>query len=169
MGKKSIKENKNIYQECRECKDWSREKACEELGCISQSNLVKIENSTRTPEPEEVLAMARAYGNHSLCNYYCSNECPIGQINVPEIKSKEISQITLQMLSTLNSLNKEKDRLIDILCDGEISVDEVDDFIRIKEHFDEMTSSIEAFKLWLNETIDSGKIDKAILVDKLNK
>ena len=73
------------------------------------------------------------------------------------------------MLSTLNSLNKEKDRLIDILCDGEISADEVDDFIRIKEHFDEMTSSIEAFKLWLNETIDSGKIDKAILVDKLNK
>ncbi len=169
MGKKSIKENKNIYQECREAKEWSRERACEELGCISQSNLVKIENGTRTPQPEEVLAMAGAYENHSLCNYYCSNECPIGQKYVPEVKSKEISQITLQMLSTLNSLSREKDRLIDILCDGEISSDEVDDFVRIKEHFDEMSMSIEAFKLWLNDTLATGKIDKEVLLAKLNK
>ena len=160
MGKRSVKENKNIYQECREAKEWSREKACEELGCISQSNLVKIENGTRTPQPDEVLAMAQTYENHSLCNYYCSNECPIGQKYVPEVKSKEISQITLQMLSTLNSLNREKDRLVDILCDGEISSDEMEDFVRIKEHFDEMSVSIEAFKLWLNDTIDGGKITK---------
>ena len=169
MGKRSVKENKNIYQECREAKEWSREKACEELGCISQSNLVKIENGTRMPNPDEVLTMANVYESHSLCNYYCSNECPIGQKYVPEVKAKEISQITLQMLSTLNSLTKEKDRLVDILCDGEISHDEIDDFIRIKEHFDEMSMSIEAFKLWLNDTIVTGKIDKDLLKAKIGK
>lgn len=169
MGKRSVKENKNIYQECREAKEWSREKACEELGCISQSNLVKIENGTRMPNPDEVLTMANVYESHSLCNYYCSNECPIGQKYVPEVKAKEISQITLQMLSTLNSLTKEKDRLVDILCDGEISYDEIDDFIRIKEHFDEMSMSIEAFKLWLNDTIVTGKIDKDLLKAKIGK
>jgi hypothetical protein len=52
---------------------------------------------------------------------YCSHECPIGQEYVPEVKVKELSQIVLQMLATMNSLEKAKDRFIEITADGEIS------------------------------------------------
>ena len=34
MGRKSTKENKNIYQETRDALDWSREKAADEIAKI---------------------------------------------------------------------------------------------------------------------------------------
>jgi len=48
---------------------------------------------------------------HNLCNYYCANQCPIGQQYVPEIKTKDLSQIVLEMLASLNSMNKQKERM----------------------------------------------------------
>ena len=47
---------------------------------------------------------------------------------IPEVKLKELSQITLEMLANLNSMEQEKNRLIEITVDGEISSDEKDDF-----------------------------------------
>ena len=81
-----------------------------------------------------------AYKNPSLCNYYCSHECPIGIKYVPEIKVKDLSQITLEMLATLNRLTKEKERLIEITVDGELSEDEIRDFHKIKMDLEKMAS-----------------------------
>lgn len=71
--------------------------------------------------------------------------------------------ITLEMLSTLNSLSKEKDRMIDIAADGKITEDEVTDFLRIKSNLDNMSLAIESLKLWVQNTIASGDIDKDLL------
>ena len=57
--------------------------------------------------------MAAKYRRPSLCNYYCSNQCPIGQAYVPEIEMKELSAIVLEMLASLNCVNREKERLIE--------------------------------------------------------
>ena len=76
--------------------------------------------------------MADCYKNPSLCNYYCSHECPIGQECVPEVQMKDLSQITLEMLASLNTLNRDKDRLIEITVDGQISADELNDFHKIQ-------------------------------------
>ena len=108
MGRKSTKENKTIYQTSREEMNYSRETAAEKLAFISSDRIEKIESEKTLPHPEEVLAMADCYKNPSLCNYFCSHECPIGIEYVPEVKSKELSQITLEMLATLNKLVCEK-------------------------------------------------------------
>ena len=162
MGRKSIKENKNIYQLSREKLELSREAAAEKLGFISDDRIEKIENEKSPAHPDEVLAMADAYKNPSLCNYYCSHECPIGIKYVPEIKSKDLSQITLEMLATLNRLTKEKDRLIEITVDGELSEDELSDFHKIKQDLEKMAMAIDSLKLWLDNTIASGKIDSEL-------
>ena len=133
MGRKSTKENKNIYQTSREELELTRDAAAELLGFMSADRIEKIENEKSAPHPDEILAMADCYKNPSLCNYYCSHECPIGQKHVPEVKSKDLSQITLEMLATLNTLSKEKDRLVEITVDGEISEDEVSDFLKIQK------------------------------------
>ena len=117
MGRKSTKENKNIYQISRENMGYTREGASEKLGFISADRIEKIENEKSIPHPDEVLAMADSYKNPSLCNYFCSHECPIGKKYVPEIKVKNLSQITLEMLAALNKLEKEKNRLIEITVD----------------------------------------------------
>ena len=141
--------NKNIYRESREAAGFTREAASERLVFISEDRLERIENEKSAPHPDEILAMAEQYRNPKLCNYYCSKECPIGKDTVPEIAVKDFSQLTLEMLSTINALSAQKDLLIDIAADGCISKEEIKSFMSIKENLDKMVLSIESLKLWL--------------------
>lgn len=158
MGRKSIKENKNIYQLSREEANLTRESASEKLVFVSADRIEKIEYEKSLPHPEEILAMAECYKNPALCNYFCSHECPIGQQHVPEIKMKELSQITLEMLASLNVLEREKNRLIEITVDGEISEDEIQDFKKIQQQLAKISMAIDSLQLWVQKSIAEGKI-----------
>lgn len=163
MGRKSTKADKNIYQISRENAGFTREAAAERLGYISADRIEKIESEKSMPRPEEILAMADCYKNPSLCNHFCSNECPIGQVHIPEIKVKDLSQITLEVLATLSVLQQEKDRLIGITVDGEITEDEAQEFLTIQDNLEKMSNAIGSLKLWVSHTIAEGKMDGAIL------
>ncbi|MBQ2980879.1 MAG: helix-turn-helix transcriptional regulator [Lachnospiraceae bacterium] len=158
MGRKSTKENKNIYQLSREDVALTRDAAAEALGFISADRIEKIENEKTMPHPDEILAMADCYKKPTLCNYYCSHECPIGQKHIPEIKVKDLSQITLEVLATLNSLDKEKNRFIEITVDGIISADEIKDFQRINSHLSEISETVSSLKLWIEQAMIDNKI-----------
>lgn len=158
MGRGSTKENKNIYQQSRENASLTREAAAEKLEFISASKIEKIEYEKTLPHPEEVLAMAKCYKDPSLCNYYCSHECPIGQEYVPEVSFKELSQITLEMLASLNALEKEKNRLIEITVDGVISEDELNDFKKIQNQLSQISLAIDSLQLWVDKALIDGKI-----------
>jgi hypothetical protein len=158
MGRRSTKENKNIYQQSRENASLTRDAAAEQMDFISASKIEKIEYEKTLPHPEEVLAMAQCYKDPSLCNYYCSHECPIGQAFVPEVKFKELSQITLEMLASLNALEKEKNRLIEITVDGMISNDELSDFQKIQNQLSQISLAIDSLQLWVDKAIIDGKI-----------
>lgn len=149
MGRKSTKENKNIYQTSREDLGYSRNEAAERLQFVSADRIERIENEKSLPHPEEVLAMAECYGKPGLCNYFCSHDCPIGREYVPEVKAKELSQITLEMLAALNTLTREKDRLIEITVDGRISEDERSDFAAIQKQLEKMSQTIDSLNLWV--------------------
>lgn len=160
MGRKSTRENKNVYQLSREAAELTREGAAELLVFMSADRIEKIESEKSYPHPDEILAMADCYKNPSLCNYYCSHECPIGQEYVPEVKFKELSQITLEMLASLNSLEKEKHRLIEITVDGVISDDEKKDFEKIQEQLAQISMAINSLQLWVQKAIVDGKISQ---------
>ena len=159
MGRKSTKENKNIYQISREEAGLTREAAAEALKFISSDRIEKIENEKTLPHPDEILAMTDCYKEPSLCNYYCSHECPIGQEYVPEVKLKDLSQITLEMLASLNSLEKEKNRLIEITVDGVISEDEKEDFERIQNQLAQIALAVDSLQLWVQKAVIDGKIN----------
>lgn len=160
MGRRSTKEDKNIYHISREKAGFSRERASAELEFISADRLYRIENEDCTPQPEEVQRMATCYDNPSLCNYYCSHECPIGQECVPEVTLKDLSQITLEMLASLNAMDKEKNRLIEITVDGAISEDEKEDFERIQARLEQISIAADALRLWVQHAVTDGKIAK---------
>ena len=88
MGRRSTKENKNIYQRSREARELSREAASEALVHVSPERIEKIESGKSAPHPDEVLGMERAYRNPELSNYYCTHECPIGMKYEPEASLK---------------------------------------------------------------------------------
>lgn len=160
MGRKSVKENKNMYQTSRENADLTRDGAAELLEYVSADRIEKIENERSLPHPEEILAMSKAYKAPDLCNYYCSHECPIGQEFVPEVKIKDLSQITLEMLASLNALEQEKNRLIEITVDGAITEDEIEDFNNIQTQLSQISMAIDSLQLWVQKAIADGKIDQ---------
>ena len=162
MVRRSTRENKNIYQTTRENLALTREEASELLITVSPERIEKIENERTLPHPDEVLVMAEKYRQPSLCNYYCANQCPIGQQYVPEVKIKDLSQIVLEMLASLNSMQKKKDRLIEITVDGEISGDELEDFIYIQEELERISIAVETLQLWSEQMLATGKIDPAL-------
>ena len=159
MGRASTKENKNKYQLAREELGLSREKASDLLEVIPPERIEKIENERSLPHPDEVLVMSQKYKKPSLCNYYCSNECPIGKEYVPEVQIKELSAIVIEMLASLNSVNKTKDRLIEIAADGVISDYEIDDFIHIQEELERISVTVETLQLWAEKMLANGIID----------
>ena len=159
MARVSTKENKNIYQKIRESLQLTRESASELLESITPERIEKIENERSLAHPDEVLVMAEKYKNPSLCNYYCANECPIGQQYVPEVKIKDLSQIVLEMLASLNSMHKQKERLIEITVDGKITGDEIEDFISIQEELERISIAVETLQLWSEQMLATGVID----------
>ena len=159
MGRGSTKENKNRYQLAREELGLSREKAGDLLEVIPPERIEKIENERSFPHPDEVLIMSQKYKKPTLCNYYCSNECPIGREYVPEVQVKELSAIVIEMLASLNSVNRKKDRLIEIAADGAISNDEIDDFIHIQKELERISVTVETLQLWAEKMLANGIID----------
>ena len=159
MARVSTKENKNIYHKTRESLNLTREAASELMETISPERIEKIENERSLPHPDEVLLMADKYKQPSLCNYYCANQCPIGQQYVPEIKIKDLSQIVLEMLASLNSMNKQRERLNEITVDGKITGDELEDFIYIQEELERISIAVETLQLWSERMLATGVID----------
>lgn len=158
MGRKSTKENKNIYQQCRENAELTRDRAGELLDFMSSDRIERIESEKSLPQPDEVMAMADCYRTPELCNYYCSHECPIGKKYVPEVQIKELSQIVLETVATLNSLDKEKNRLIEIAVDGKINDDELEDFKRISSNLNKVSMAVDSLHLWVERTIARGEL-----------
>ena len=85
---------------------------------ITAERVIKIENGTARVQPEDVVCMAECYKAPELRNYYCTHECAIGRDTVPEIDMKSFSQIAIETLNSLNKMNKQKDRLSEIVKDG---------------------------------------------------
>ena len=82
---------------------------------------------------------------------------------------KELSSIVLEMLASLNSVHKQKDRLIEIAADGKISADEIDDFIAIQEELERISITVETLQLWSERMLANGIIDPEQYYAKKNK
>ena len=160
MGRRSTKENKSIWQVTREDLELTREKAGELIPGFSPERSEKIENGRTQIQPEDAILLAEYYKAPALCNYYCVNECPIGQVSAPRVESKELGQITVETLNALNKLSRSKDRLLEIAEDGEVQPDEIPDFVEIKATLDKIALSVSNLQLWVNEQIAAGKLKK---------
>ncbi len=152
----------NIYRKCRDDAGLTRDRASELLEWISADRIDRIERGT-APHPDEVLQMARCYKRPDLCNYYCTHECRIGQELMPEVQVKDLANIVLEMLNTLNTLDKEKNRLIEIAADGSITEDEYQDFAVIQRQLESISMSVDSLKLWIRKTIMDGKMQENAL------
>lgn len=103
--------------------------------------------------------MAQKYKSPELCNYYCSNQCPIGQQYEPEVKIQDLCQIVLKMVDSLNTVQDNQRRLISITADGIVDDSEIDDFVSIQEELEKISITVEALQLWTEQMVANGAID----------
>ena len=155
MGRKSTKTNKSRYQITRENANMTRANVADITdNVISESKLEKIENGTQRVDPYDVVKLAEIYNNPELCNYYCTNECAIGAKFVPKVDNiHDLPRTTLQILSSLNQLQRDKETIIDIVSDGVVTEDEKGAFDEFRSHLDEMSLAIETLKLWVEKEL----------------
>jgi transcriptional regulator with XRE-family HTH domain len=149
MGKKSVKENKNVYQLGREAAGLSREAAGERMVFVSPDRIERIESGRSAPHPDEVLSMERCYRAPELSNYYCTHECPIGMKYEPEASLKELPHATVELLAALVALEGEKDRLIAIAADAAVTEDEKAAFGEIREKLTRLETAIRTMRIWI--------------------
>lgn len=158
-----------IYKKIRKNHDLTRDEVCDKAllmnNPIQPERLERIENGKFPITPDEVLLLADIYGEPTLCNHYCSKECPIGEKYVPEVKVKDLAQIVLEMLSSLNSMKKSQERLIEITADGMIDDDEIKDFVFIQKELERISITVETLQLWVEQML----ADKKINLEKYNQ
>lgn len=169
MGKQSIRENKNIYQLCREECGLTREKASEGMIGMSTSRIEKIEYELQEPTPYDVIQMADCYKRPDLCNYFCSHKCVIGDRYVPEIEISELSNIILETIASLNEINPLTSRLIQIARDGKITDDEIKDFAYISKKLDDVSLAIDSLNLWVDKTASQHELNIQLLNEEKEK
>lgn len=161
MGKSSTKDNKTVYQAARENLGLSREKASELTG-IEPSKLERIENEKISKiDPYDIVAMAESYKEPKICNHYCVNECPIGMKYVPEVKIESLKDITVEMLASLEALDTQKTRFLQIARDGQVDDTELNDFVQIQKELEQISMAVEALQIWSEKMLAEGKIDVA--------
>jgi len=73
---------------------------------------------------------------------------------------KSFSQIAIETLNSLNKMNRLKDRLLEIVEDGQVRPDESDDFLIIKSTLDKIAASVDSLQLWVDKQIADGKLDR---------
>lgn len=169
MGRKSIKENKNVYQEARDELGWSRKKAADEIlnvengkyGYVDEYKLVKIEEESIKIQPEDIVALSKAYNKPELRNYYCCHQCDIGAIDAPEVIYKDnVHEILVNMAISLESVNTKKTRLMEILADGKVDDAEIADLNKILEELEKISMTVEAIQLWCEKVKRLGNKNK---------
>lgn len=169
MGRKSIKENKNVYQEARDELEWSRKKAADEIlkiengkyGYVDEYKLVKIEEESIKIQPEDIVALSKVYNKPELRNYYCCHQCDIGAIDAPEVIYKDnVHEILVNMAISLESVNTKKTRLMEILADGKVDDAEIADLNKILEELEKISMTVEAIQLWCEKVKRLGNENK---------
>lgn len=160
MGKRSVKENKNIYQQSREAAGLSREAAESIMTFVSADRIERIESGRSAPHPDEVMQMEQGDKNPELSNYYCTHECPIGMKYVEQAELKELPQLTVELLSALHAMEEERDRLIDISVDGRVNSTERKQFNVILNKLTVLDRTIRGMRIWIEDAINTGKLDQ---------
>lgn len=156
MGRPSTNPDKLPFQIAREKLGLSREQAVKDIDGMSCDRLEGIENRRIMATPDDILLLAKRYNDPSLCNAYCSAQCRIGELYVPEVRVGELPSIVLGMIATLNNVGAMKDRLIAIAADGVIDENEREDFKAIQNQLEELSIAVEALQLWVEKTLGKG-------------
>lgn len=119
---------------------------------IQREKLLQIEQADpdkimTVPTPDEVLLMVEKYDAPELCNYYCTQQCPIG-IGGRLLNYNSLGEISASLMSALYFLDGVKDSIHTILADNLVSEEEKQEFLKSLNILKSIAYSAECLELW---------------------
>lgn len=121
--------------------------SAQDLVYIERTKLLGIESGDKTPSPDDVVSMSKVYHAPELCNYYCTNQCPIGK-DKPTLIYKDLNEIAVRLMSALHFLNNANDTIYRILEDGRIDDYEEEDFRKVIATLKKLSYCADSLELW---------------------
>lgn len=161
-----IENNISIGEYLKKCRteetEYTREQVAVQTS-ISSSRLEKIERGKLAVNAQDIVELAEVYKLPSLCNYYCNSECPIGTApdsGISRAADRELPQIVLSLLNSINRLESQKERMVEITVDGKIEDNELRDYLRLEKSLQEISDVAASLSLWVRKQILEGIIDE---------
>lgn len=134
------KEFTRLIVKARKERRLSQSDACELLGISDASTLSKIENGIKIPSEEVVERMITIYDDPFI-GYMYLRECnPIGRLLLPDIITSELDNLTLRFQKEYNDILKVQTDMIEIACDNEVSIHEIERWSQIQKELAELAS-----------------------------
>ena len=127
MARAATKAKENIFYKARISNNiTSRIMASEELN-FNRKRVEEIELDKVEPYADEILIMAEAYDAPYLVEHYCNHICKIGQkFGCKYVEHKgDVYKATVMFIKSLKEAEQAKEKILEILADGEITQDEV--------------------------------------------
>ena len=144
---------KNIYL-LRKQKGLTQEQLAEIVGVTYQA-VSKWENEKSFPELSIIPLLASTFGCSIDTLFSYQNDFFIGNFK----------EITIEMLASLNFLEGQKKRILEIARDGFVDENELEDFVFIQKELERISMVAEALQIWSEKMIANGKIN----VEKYNQ
>lgn len=128
------------------------ESAALELHDMSRERLYMIEQEDPNkrqadPSPFDVVEMSKAYSAPELCDYYCTQICPIG-MGRTQLMYGSLGEISAKLMSALHFLENANDEIHRILADSKVTADEKAEFRNIIQTLRDISYSADSLELW---------------------
>lgn len=144
-----------MYRDAREAAGLSREEAAFRL-FVGSRTLAYYEAGERTPGPDVVMEMARAYNRPDLTVRYCRMSCPIGQAYSYEVLNNidmSLPAVLLKLICELKEAMKAAGDLMEMTVNkkqrDDFTEEEWKHFLAAVHEFIDVEHNIEILKLTL--------------------
>ena len=124
---------------------------------ISEDRLSRIESDLSVARPDEIVLMAELYHEPSLKNWYCRKCCPLGK-DRPEVKDESIDRITIRLLASMENIERQRTRLLDMVKDGLISEDERPVLKDILDGLNDLAIGNLSLRNWIEKNMKDGEV-----------
>jgi hypothetical protein len=127
----------------------------EELTGIDARRLMRIENGTSMPNPDEVLILSEIYCQAGLKNYYCRNLCPLGR-DVPKVTESNLDRIVIRSLNAFKQITETSEKLLSITRDGVIHNADMGKLEEVLDVLDEISNMTASLRNWVEQNKKGG-------------
>ena len=152
----------NIFKIARLEAGLTQEDACGELGIKDTTTLSRYENDVVIPSDEIVNKMVKLYSARWLGYMYLSEYTNIGRSILPPLLLEELGLLVLKFQKEYTDINLIKDEMIEVACDGEITVDEKLVWKRSMKEVKELASASMSLLFKKEKPSQDGRLVRAI-------